>query len=196
MKAGVIRRMIEAGLPDEDIQAYIDGWLMKVPELSADCPQCVRRRSEDAARKRQKRAENSASASADIAHIYINNINTPEGDKKKKNIRTIPRTSADAEWEEWFEDIWGYYPRRKGANPKKPAKQKFFSLLKTCADPEALATEICKGAVLLQKRVQRDSVDPQFVPMMTTWLNQERWADEQDEGYSGQANGNGAVQRY
>jgi hypothetical protein len=80
--------------------------------------------------------------------------------------RTIPRP-------EDFEKFWGEYPKREGANPKKPAAIKFFTKVRQGANPEAIIT----GARLYAADVLRLSTEPRFVAQAVTWLHQERWQD-------------------
>ncbi len=62
------------------------------------------------------------------------------------------------------------FPKRKGSNPKHPARAKFFRAVKSGVDPEL----IISGA-------GRYAEDPQtgteFICMASTWLNQRRWED-------------------
>jgi len=68
---------------------------------------------------------------------------------------------------ESFDDFWNIYPRKQG---KGKAKEAFMKAVKT-AGLEA----VMSGA----RRYASDPnlPDPKFVPLPTTWLNQERWDD-------------------
>lgn len=81
--------------------------------------------------------------------------------------RERERSSADAEGA--FTDFWSLYPRKvaKGAARKAWAKA-----LKS-TDAESIIT-----ALKAQLPAWQQS-DPKFVPHAATWLNGERWADEQ-----------------
>jgi DNA-binding transcriptional regulator YhcF (GntR family) len=68
---------------------------------------------------------------------------------------------------ESFDDFWNVYPRKQG---KGKAREAFMKAVKT-AGLEA----VMSGA----RRYASDPnlPDPKFVPLPTTWLNQERWDD-------------------
>lgn len=70
--------------------------------------------------------------------------------------------------EEQFEQFWKIYPRRIG----KGAARKSFE--------KALKLESFDGimAGLHRQLPYYASKEQQFIPHPTTWLNQERWADE------------------
>lgn len=73
-----------------------------------------------------------------------------------------------------FEDFWKAYPRREGANPRKPAESKFNALVKSGADPEMM---IAAARQLSQAESAKGNIGTRFIPMASTWLNQQRWAD-------------------
>jgi hypothetical protein len=75
-----------------------------------------------------------------------------------------------------FDVFWKSYPRKVG----KAAAEKVFVKLKT--------TDVKLTSILTALENQKSSKqwqDKQFIPHPTTWLNQQRWTDEEDE----QANG-------
>lgn len=71
-----------------------------------------------------------------------------------------------------FDAFWAAYPRRRGANPRAPARTSWDRATKRGASSEA----ILAGA-------KAYATDPstkagtEFVPMAVTWLNQRRWED-------------------
>lgn len=78
---------------------------------------------------------------------------------------------------EHFERFKAEYPKREGAQPWKPAEDKFLALVKSGVDPE----EIIAGAVQCASDARRDKIfGTTFVPQATTWLNQKRFADYKD----------------
>jgi uncharacterized protein YdaU (DUF1376 family) len=80
-----------------------------------------------------------------------------------------------------FEIFWQVYPRREGANPKKPAFKKFAAAIMRGVDPAA----IILGAKNYAAEVERQGkAGTQFVAQAVTWLNQERWADHQTASQS------------
>ena len=68
-----------------------------------------------------------------------------------------------------FEKFWDIYPKKEGKGAAKKAYEKAIS---AGASPETLL-----AAVALAKD-KSDKWRDGFIPMPTTWLNQERWEDE------------------
>ncbi len=98
----------------------------------------------------------------------------PPNDTKNdtKNVDTYVASSAHTE----FETFWQLYPsRRPHSNPKKPAFAKFTAAVKDGTPPE----EIIRGARNYAAYVQQEPIEPKFVAMAQTWLNQERWTEYQ-----------------
>ena len=86
--------------------------------------------------------------------------------------RTDVASSVDAE----FESFWQSYPsRRPHSNPKKPALAKFKGAVKKGASP----ADIIRGAENYAALVRREGTEPKYVAMAQTWLNQQRWTDDQ-----------------
>lgn len=67
-----------------------------------------------------------------------------------------------------FEDFWKQYPRRIGKGAARKAFEKALKL----ASFEEIETGLRRQLSYYQSREQ------QFIPHPTTWLNQERWADD------------------
>jgi hypothetical protein len=87
----------------------------------------------------------------------------------KKNMpieQHLEKKNIDIESD--FNDFWNIYPRKQG---KGKAKEAFMKAIKNGASVLA----VLEGA----RRYAADPnlPDPQFIPMPTTWLNQERWED-------------------
>lgn len=73
-----------------------------------------------------------------------------------------------------FDEFWAAYPRRDGPNPRKPAEQRFASLVKSGLDPGMMIEAAQK---LAADEMARGNVGTRFIPQALTWLNQQRWAD-------------------
>jgi hypothetical protein len=73
-----------------------------------------------------------------------------------------------------FDEFWAAYPRRDGPNPRKPAEQRFASLVKSGLDPGMMIEAAQK---LAADETARGNVGTRFIPQAVTWLNQQRWAD-------------------
>lgn len=117
-------------------------------------------------------------------------------EKKKTDSRakTILVTHPDGEIEYWtdkdiddaFDELWPSYPRREA---KKPARDKFKALVKAGVEPYAIRHGV--------QRYQTATIgkERQFIALMATWLNQERWNDDQEkvERLNQPVNANGAA---
>lgn len=73
-----------------------------------------------------------------------------------------------------FADFWLAYPKRKGANPKALAEQKWKAAVKKGAAPEHLLSSVMKYKLEL---IDQNLIDTPYVCMASTWLNQQRWLD-------------------
>lgn len=69
---------------------------------------------------------------------------------------------------EQFERFWNAYPRRIGKGAARKAFEKALKL----ATGDEIMTGLRRQASYFASQEQR------FIPHPTTWLNQERWADE------------------
>jgi hypothetical protein len=87
-----------------------------------------------------------------------------EGNNNKQSL------GAFAPEREFFAEFWLVYPRREGANPKKPAKAVFDRLVARGIPPQRLID----GA---QELAREHPAPTRFVPQAVTWLNQERFGD-------------------
>ncbi len=84
-----------------------------------------------------------------------------------KQVNQETNKQVNNNLEEQFDIFWADYPRKTG---KGAARTSFAKALK-----KANFDEISSG--LLKHEIQT-AKDPQFIPHPSTWLNQERWADE------------------
>ena len=93
---------------------------------------------------------------------------------KTKNNPTDGVSSTTTE----FDTFWQSYPsRRPHSNPKKPALAKFEAAVKNGTPP----ADIIRGAQNYASYVRREQIEPKYVAMAQTWLNQERWTEYQSE---------------
>jgi hypothetical protein len=75
-----------------------------------------------------------------------------------------------------FDEFWRVYPpRHPHSNPKKLARLKFEALIERGEDP----AKIVSGAQHYRETIERERIDPRYVAQAITWLNQERFADDQ-----------------
>jgi len=75
-----------------------------------------------------------------------------------------------------FAEFWKAYPSRSPhTNPRKPAAVQFGKAVKAGTDPTTIST----GARNYALAVVNNHTDPQFIPMASTWLSQNRWEEHQ-----------------
>ncbi len=96
-----------------------------------------------------------------------------EGKEGKEENHTV-----DSLVDQQFDVFWRAYPSRgRHSNPRKPARAKFEAALKR----GTVTADIIRGAENFAAYVEREGTDPKFVPQAKTWLNEERWAQYQEE---------------
>jgi hypothetical protein len=93
-----------------------------------------------------------------------------ETNTEKKESSRAPRCA-----EHKFEEFWKIYPKRKGDNPKAPARKLFFALVKQGVDPDS----IIRGLRLAVEK-NRDKIGTEFIPQAVKWLRDRRWEDYTD----------------
>lgn len=73
-----------------------------------------------------------------------------------------------------FDQFWAIYPRRRGVNPKQPARKEWERHVRHGVDPE----DILEGARLYAAECDDEGkVGSSYVAHARTWLHQERWRD-------------------
>jgi hypothetical protein len=93
-------------------------------------------------------------------------------------IRKLPEQDdlfGESKLDSEFEHFWAAFPKRAGSNPKKPARAKWEAVIRRRA---ATFEDLLAGAERYADQVKRARTKPDFVTMCVTWLNQERWRDE------------------
>jgi hypothetical protein len=73
-----------------------------------------------------------------------------------------------------FEEFWKTYPKRAGANPKTPARQKFLAAVNSGVSPAEITQAARRYA---GEQRQLGKIGTEHVAMASTWLNQKRWGD-------------------
>jgi hypothetical protein len=68
-----------------------------------------------------------------------------------------------------FWEFFNSYPKRKGADPRKPAK---------VAWEKAIKSKPPGDIIQAAKKYAASQPDPKYIPMASTWLNQERYDDD------------------
>ena len=110
--------------------------------------------------------------------------NTEEKNIKENNMLRAEAAETTEDFlkirPEYFEMFWAMYPKRtQGKGSKGQAKTRWEAL---CRKPVKDRPRWRDVKVALHK--QKKSIqwhDPNFIPLPTTWLNQQRWLDEAAE---------------
>lgn len=94
-----------------------------------------------------------------------------------RNVRQLPEktdrtTAISAEGPDGFEEFWTLYPRKKDKNRAQRAFA--HALRKACAS--AIIDGLRSQCASMRMRIAQG--ETQFIPHPTTWLNNERWADD------------------
>ncbi len=118
------------------------------------------------------RKEGKKEKEKDMAAVAANQFVLVATSEEPKRI-----TPTDAQLTEAFEIFWTTFPKGR-----KQAKGDALDLFKSIVlgkhkTRRATANEIIQGA----KRYASTKPDPDFVPMPSTWLNQGRWGDLEDQ---------------
>lgn len=95
---------------------------------------------------------------------------------RKKDSRAV----ADATRTGTFEEFWKTYPKRKGANPKDPARKLFEAAIKQGAEPAAIIAGARRCAA-----DDRDKIGTPYIPQAVKWLRDRRWEDYQPPATAG-----------
>ena len=104
------------------------------------------------------------SAHGDTQNLRMNNL----GSNNLGNI-TNNTSSKDDDFEFRFNLLYNDYPRKIGKGAARNALK--TALKKT--DYENLFSKVIDFSIAMEGK------DPKYIPHMATWLNQERWEDEQ-----------------
>lgn len=74
--------------------------------------------------------------------------------------------------EEKFDQFFKVYPKRKGANPREPARKTFFAFVEWGVDPDAIIAGARQCAI-----VDVDKVGTPYIPHAAKWLLNRSWQD-------------------
>ena len=79
-----------------------------------------------------------------------------------------------SEYERDFKQFWRSYPKRKGGNPKHPARLKFENAVNDAIS----AADIIAAAERYAEEIKAEKKENTcYVAQAVTWLNQRRWED-------------------
>jgi hypothetical protein len=96
--------------------------------------------------------------------------------KDQEDIRAVAKATRPDNpiFEEMF---WKVYPKRKGANPKDPARKLFEGFVRSGVDPDRI-----KSALLAGSGFDREKIGTEFIPQAVKWLRDRRWEDYPEAG--------------
>jgi hypothetical protein len=97
-----------------------------------------------------------------------------ENKEKKKDIGAVADATRPNAGKVFDEEFWPNYPKREGANPRKPARIAFLTAVKSGHDPAAIVAGLRRCVAALSKANQ---IGTPYVAQAVTWLRQARWED-------------------
>jgi hypothetical protein len=100
---------------------------------------------------------------------------TPKGDEVGLFEERAGPSKPKIDIDEKFEQFRQAYPTRDGANPRKPAYEKFKRLIDGGVDPDAI---IRGAAAYRDQQIRLGKNGTQYVKQAQFWLNQEGWRDD------------------
>ncbi len=176
--ADLIRSMAAAGAPIEAIALAVEAIEVRRPVNQ------LQDRTPGAERQARYRARLSGvevvtvTQSDDVSDVRVtaSDASLPPPMINNSTPPSSLRSERQSERNAWFSEIWLALPKRTGSNPKQPAEEKFYRLIKSSDDPTTLAAEILDGARRYAASVR--GADPRFTAQAVTWFNQGRWKDD------------------
>lgn len=170
---------------DDDAGVLIEGWLDEL-----ECMSCIRRYEVDGSQyleivkwldhqkidrptpSRLPEYREPSPKPREESRALAADLGPRTSTKDQDHSRSVAKaTRPDASR---FEEFWQAYPRRDGPNPRKPAEQRFATLVKSGVDQQTMidaAKELCEA------EQKRGNIGTRFIPQALTWLNQQRWSD-------------------
>jgi len=139
-------------------------------DIMAEKSTIARKNAEKRWKKQDQKMQSECKKNATAYNLHCQSDAIKEKKRKEKKIDTTINGKNVAE--ETFEIFWKIYPKKIG---KAVAKKSWIKL--------SPGEDICKKiATALQYQMQSDQWQKssgQYIPNPSTWLNQERWNDEQ-----------------
>lgn len=109
------------------------------------------------------------------------NSSIPAGTDKRKPSKPRKKSVSKTECETAFEEIWAMYPKAR----KQGKANAYKAFEKAIKDGETL-DRIKAGLTAAINHWKATKTESQFIPMGSTWFNQQRWSDEYGEEQHGQ----------
>src|SRR5262245_40698942 len=118
----------------------------------------------------QERKRNSRARS----HVTVTGQSRDIGIEIERTLPTVERSLSKKETisarVEQFDRFWSAYPKRKGSNPKQPARKAFDRALKRVG----LDTLVVAAEAYAKAEMQLNHIDTPYICQAVTWLNQAR----------------------
>jgi hypothetical protein len=76
--------------------------------------------------------------------------------------------------DDWFAALRASYPKRRGGDPPKPARDLFIKAVRKGADPQAICSAAATYARLMASMGRTDTP---YVEKVEKWLRNERWLE-------------------
>lgn len=157
-------------------QNVVIGQPEKVDDLGPNGPMIRPSGANDMAQEGQGTHYLYTYTTTDVTNTYIvqNDKNTVDNfHEHQPKLRSDERV-CDNDLDIWFSQFWSAYPKKMS---KKPAKQKFFSIVKKQKDQYDFVQMLIKD---VKRRLQTEwkGKDKQYIPNAARYINEERWEDE------------------
>jgi hypothetical protein len=91
--------------------------------------------------------------------------------EEKKDIGAVAKATRPARNEK-FEEFKKAYPKRKGANPWKPARDQWNAAIKRGDDPNSILAALKAGVGF-----DREKIGTEYIPQAVKWLRDRRWEE-------------------
>lgn len=93
--------------------------------------------------------------------------------KRREDSSTVANATRRPS-DQKFDEFKKAYPKRKGANPWKPARAQWDAALKAGASPDQIITAVKAGT-----GYDRDKIGTEYIPQAQKWLRDRRFEDHQ-----------------
>lgn len=177
VSADTIRELMAVGVTGEALVRVVE---CIDADMQAAAPETPKRSKNAERQARYRERLRNAVTPSDVTSVVTGDatryVTRPPNDNISNPPRSSLRSVSPRARAEWFSEFWSAYPRRTGTNPKQPAQERFFRLLRADPDPETLAQSIIDGAKRFAASIVGE--DPRFTMQAKRWLNEGCWKDD------------------
>lgn len=165
VSARTLQMLIDAGLSGDALVAVVNSIDGDMQTVVVD-EQAERRRAADRERARVRRL------SADSPQTGF----PPKEKSPTPPKENTPLSLKENAREQFFERLVAASPKRKGSNPHKQARERFYRFLRNGADAEDIIAAAGRWRV---REVELGNEGTKYTPMLEVWLNREEWTEKQ-----------------